>query len=471
MVGDLDGDNLPDVLVKSVVGPSDNVTSTLIAKTGINGTHLWEESVSGVYADIKTEVAGDLDGNGLPDVLVQSSKGPYGDQTSAVIAKKGSDGTHLWGESITANYVTMHAEVVGDLDGDGLPDVLVEIYVGDTGTGTVIAKKGSDGSHLWEESVVSIYALDVKVVGDLDGDGLPDVLVRSFAGPLDNQTAAVIAKKGSDGTHLWEESISGYDAGIDYQVVADLDGDGLPNVLVSTFVGLGTQTYTLIAKKMSDGADLWEESVSGSGAYTEIEAAVVGDLDGDGLPDVLVQSSVGSSSNRTYTVIAKKGSDGTHLWEESVSSDGGYTSIQAEGVAADFDGDGLPDVLVQASANSGGSQTYTATGKKGSDGTHLWEAESNEVISFPSAKGEADEDGEPLFPDLDGDGKADALLWISNQVCAVSVGEEAPPQPPSLPAVVPSVSQWGTIGMIAAFGLILALMARRRLAADRSTER
>jgi predicted lipoprotein with Yx(FWY)xxD motif len=472
VVGDLDGDGLPDVLVNSYVGPEDNITATVIAKKGSDGTHLWEESISGDYAYIYAEVVGDLDGDGLPDVLVNSGVGPYDNATSTLIAKKGSDGTHLWEESISGYEAGIDAEVVADLDGDGLPDVMVNSGVGpdDNVTSTVIAKKGSNGNHLWEESISGYEAgIDAEVVADLDGDGLPDVLVRSCVGTFDNQTATVIAKKGSNGTHLWEEPINGYDAIINYEVVADLDDDGVPDVLVSSSVGpYSNRTYTVIAEKGSDGTHLWEESVSGSGAYNDISAEVVADLDGDGLPDVLVHNNVGSSASQTFTVIAKKGSDGTHLWEESVSGNGAYTDIQAEGVAADFDGDGLPDVLVQSSANSGGSQTYTAIGKKGSDGTHLWEAASNEVISFPRSQ---DEDREPLFYDLNGDGKADALIRISNQVCAVSVGEEAPPPAPSLPAVVPSVTQWGTIGMIAAFGLILALMARRRLVADKGIGR
>ena len=468
VVGDLDGDGLPDVLVQSEVGPGGNKTSTVIAKVGTNGTHLWEESVTGYEADMSADVAGDLDGDGLPDVLVNSAVGPYDNMASNLTAKTGINGTHLWEESVSGEAANVVAEVVGDLDGDGLPDVMVHSYVGpyDNGTNTVIAKTGVNGTDLWEEFASGGYnvGINAEVVENLDGDGLPDVLVRSFTGPVDNETCTLIAKTGVNGTHLWEESINGYDAGINYQVVPDLDGDGLPNLLVSTGVGVGTRNCTLIAKKMSDGTHLWEEAIKGDSP--DIEAYAVADLDGDGLPDVLVQTSEGASTDRAFTVIAKKGSNGTHLWEESVSADQAYTNIEAEGVAADFDGDGLPDVLVQSKVGSAGNQTYTAIGKRGSDGTHLWEAQSNEEILIARSQ---DESREPLFYDLNGDGKADALVWISNQVCALSVGEEAPPSPPSIAGAVPSVTQWGTIGMIGAFSLLLALMTRRRLAADKDT--
>jgi hypothetical protein len=458
-------------MVGSYVGPQDNITASVIAKTGINGTHLWEESVSGYDAAIFADVVGDLDGDSLPDVMVMSGVGPDGSVTNNLTAKKGSNGSHLWEESVSSSYVNVYTEVVGDLDGDGLPDVLVEWYVGDTDTETLVAKKGSDGTDLWEEFAPIGYwnFIEGKVVGDQDGDGLSDVLVRICTGPLNNTTATVVAKKGSDGTHMWEESIIGYNAGLNDDVVPDLDGDGLPDVIIRMSLRGVTPEYTLIAKKISDGTHLWEESNTESDPY--MEAWVVADLDGDGLTDILVQTERGFGGDRTFTWIAKKGSDGTHLWEESVSGDRDYNDIEAQGAAADFDGDGLPDVLVQSRTGSAENQIYTAIGKKGSDGTHLWEAESNEEISFSSSEGEGDEDGKPLFPDLNGDGKADALLWISNQVYAVSVGEGAPPPAPSLPGVVPSVTQWGTIGMIAAFSLLLALMARRRLVADRRTER
>ncbi|MCW3130751.1 MAG: hypothetical protein N2V75_11735, partial [Methanophagales archaeon] len=67
----------------------------------------------------------------------------------------------------------------GDLDGDGLDDVLVMQIkydaITDTETGKVIAKRGLDGKHLWEESINMTNGgcgIHGRPAGDLDGDGL-----------------------------------------------------------------------------------------------------------------------------------------------------------------------------------------------------------------------------------------------------------------------------------------------------------
>ena len=93
----------------------------------------------------------------------------------------------------------------------------------DTTKGTVIAKRGYDGSPLWQESVNRTGGaewfeqffigpfISAVPTGDLDGDGLSDVLVHTIEYDADTGTKArtVIAKKGDDGTHLWTAESDG----------------------------------------------------------------------------------------------------------------------------------------------------------------------------------------------------------------------------------------------------------------------
>jgi len=429
---DLDGDGLTDVIVIESIYDGVTETARVIAKQGNSGTLLWEESVNADGKDnsnIDAGSAGDLNGDGLGDIIVIESiyDCAANTTTAKVIATVGNTGTYLWEESVNANgkdNCDIDAKSAGDLDGDGFGDIIVieSIYNGatDTTTARVIAKKGNTGTHIWEETVNADGKdncdIDAERAGDLDGDGFVDVIVRERKSneALFTSTMSVIAKKGIDGTHMWEESVTSMVPYIYVLPAGDLDGDGLHDVIVSeikvdevTF----TATMCVIAKKGSNGVSLWDESVSGTGSH--IFALSAGDLDGDGLDDVIVIESKYDKTTDTTTVriIAKNGKTGTHVWEESVSGAGSYIAALPAG---DLDGDGLHDVI--ATENKYDQQTDTTTtrviAKTGKEGTHLLEAQSNELIWVAAWWGHN--------CDLNGDGTNDLLLGISTEMYALT---------------------------------------------------
>ena len=368
---------------------------------------------------------GDLDGDELADVIVIESKYDGIAETVRVIAKQGSNGTHMWEESVDATgkeNCGMDALPVGDLDGDELADVIVIESKYDEMTNTtvarVIAKQGSNGTHLWEESVNATGKdncdLDVEWAGNLDGDGLNDVIVTESKYDGTTETASVIAKKGSNGTHLWEESVNatGKDNCDIFAVSAgDLDGDGLDDVIVSeskydemTFMTI----ERIIAKKGKTDAHMWEESVTGMAPF--IYALPVGDLDGDGLNDVIVTEIKYNQSTDTTTasVIAKKGNTGAQMWEESVTG----TVIYAL-PAGDLDGDGLNDVIVTEIKYNQSTDTTTASviAKRGKTGKPFLEVQSNESIWVAMGA---------YGYDLNGDGRNDLVLGIPTEIYALT---------------------------------------------------
>ncbi len=276
---------------------------------------------------------------------------------------------------------------------------------------------------------------------DLNEDGKYDVLVHewTYNESIDRMMAKVIAKRGYDGEHLWNQSLSDTECFIFAEpLFLDLDGDGGYDFIVYEYVynaSADTEEMSVIAKRGYNGTHLWEQSVNASGYENcDIEIGGIVDLDGDGWFEVIVcEGEYNESANvTTVKVIAKEGNNGTHLWEESVNASGYRTCNILAGWVVDLDGDGLGDVIGIVDVYDESTDTWTETviAKRGYDGTHLFEAQAEGPIWIATWR-----DGY----DLDGDGQNDLLLWIPTEMYAVSysgaypnlfdTGEPANPYP------------------------------------------
>jgi hypothetical protein len=432
-ITDLNGDDLDDVMVfEQLVNVSTDTESTkMIAKRGFDGTHLWEQIVNGTESDIWVDLADDLDGDNLPDVIVRewSYNESTDMETLTVLAKKGTDGTHLWEQSVNGTECGAGIPFTSDLDGDGLDDVLVyeRTYNEslDLDTTQLIAKKGTNGTHLWEQSVTANgwYTTDIWPVWsfDIDGDGLDDIVVIELAVNISSQTATfnVIAKKGIDGTHFWEQSVSGTDIGLWMDSGFDLNGDAKIDFIIgrgSYTESINTTSVILTAKRGYDGTHFWEQSVSESGQVNcDLWVDRIVDLDGDALDDAIVwEWAYNESTNKTSVILtAKRGYNGAPFWEQSVNGSGRWSCDIWVETLADLDDDGLDDaVVIERAYNELANATLERLiAKRGYDGVHLFEAVSDEPI-WTTGWWEA--------YNLDGVGLNDLLFGISTEMYAVT---------------------------------------------------
>jgi predicted secreted protein len=438
-ITDLDGDGLDDVILfEQLVNEStDSESSKMIAKQGFDGTHLWEQSANGTESDIWTDLADDLDGDNLTDVIVREWS--YNESTDLetikVIAKKGINGTPLWEQSLNETECDAGIRFTSDLDGDGVDDVLVDEWSYneslDLDTTKLIAKKGTNGTHLWEQSVnASGYGNTDIVTGllsDIDGDGLEDLFVFEWGVNSSSEivTLKVIAKKGTNGTHLWEQSVSGTDIFLGI-LGYDLNEDALMDFIIgsgSYTESTNTTTAAIVVKDGSNGTHLWEQSVNASGEWNcYIWVDGITDLDGDGWLEVIVNEGVYNVSTNTTTgaIVAKEGSNGTHLWEQSVNASGEWNCDIWADCLLDLDDDGLDDAIVieWVDNESTGTETAKIIAKRGYNGTHLFEAQSDESLWFARWWWRG--------YDLDGDGQNDLLLWIPTEMYVVTYNVSYP---------------------------------------------
>lgn len=418
LVDDLDGDNLTDVLLEIQEGTTG--TFTIKALSGYDGSLLWDDSTYGTNPQGGAQAIDDLNGDSLTDVIVYLKHGgfsPSYEDESYFKAVIGTNGVEIWSDNVTDPVQAYHPDIVDDLDGDGKQDVLVPTQEGNTYSLRAYSGDGglSGPEILWEETISgSEVSLDWDVVDDLDSDGQADVLVTKTQGPWDGERENIItARKGSDGSALWSANISGLRADAYPVPIDDINDDGKTDVILASSVGPSeSANATLMAKQGSDGTILWTDNISGENVSFQPEG--IDDLDGDGMAEVMVFSEIGPWANMTKKLTMKSGIDGTMLWEVSVN--GSYPDTWSYQLG-DLSCDNESDILFGTAVGSSEDRVWNSIALQGWDGTQLWEVESNSELH--RANWSNDPEGWITY-DLNGDGKTDVVVFNRGKVSAIS---------------------------------------------------
>ncbi len=264
--------------------------------------------------------AGDVDGDGISDLIAGSRACVFGGSPAEVVVYSGGDGSvlHTWSGGFDFGVVVDGA---GDTNGDGHADLLV----GDPVGGIASLYSGLDGSllHSWSGDRLGAH---VSKAGDVDGDGHGDVLVATSTGnPFITDFARVFS--GIDGSLIRAHSAS---TGTVVSDLGDVNNDGHADYLV----GRTGSEQTVSLYSGIDG-DLIRSQSSPSGNRTLRD---VGDLDSDGVTDF----AIGNPLQGTVTVHS--GATGAVVLSLSGSSDDSF-GFSVDG-AGDVNGDGTQDLLV-----------------------------------------------------------------------------------------------------------------------------
>ena len=225
---------------------------------------------------------------------------------------------------------------VGDLDGDGRPDV---VSANTQGSSLTVYRNVSTGGPLSRASfVTSTISTDVRpsdlVIADLDGDGKQDIAVVYYSGSA--QKVSIFRNTGSVGNPTFASGVNSIDAFVSHSIAAcDLDGDGKPELVVgnvySSWVSVLRNTSSMGALSFAPKLDL--TTVSGN------EGLTVSDLDGDGKPDLVVGNGAGSLS-----ILRNTSTGGSLSFAAKSDLDLGGPSLY-DVFSADLDGDGRPDLI------------------------------------------------------------------------------------------------------------------------------
>ena len=236
-----------------------------------------------------TEVTGDFNGDGIPDVAVLWSSQPYGGGSYSVTMLLGKgDGTFTTGATIAATGVQQYPVMItGDFNGDGKTDLAVLSWNFDStslittllgnGDGTFVA--GATGVAYNQGAVGGDFIIGSLVAADFNGDGKMDLAV---VGEYVSPGGITILLGNGDGSFTAAGANLEPIQGFGVVATGDFNGDGIPDLVAATYFGTGMATVFL---------------GKGDGTFTILPTQVpvdsfpktilVGDFNGDGKKDLV----------------------------------------------------------------------------------------------------------------------------------------------------------------------------------------
>ncbi|MFC6221990.1 FG-GAP-like repeat-containing protein [Hymenobacter artigasi] len=335
-IGDVDGDGLPDL----VVANSSSTTVSVLRNTSAAGTVSFAAKVD--FATGTTPIAvsiGDVDGDGRPDLAVAN----YGSSTVSVLRNTGTAGTVSFAAKVDfAVGLYPYSVSTGDLDADGRPD----LAVANSGSATVSVLRNTSAAGTVSFATKADFATGTNPLsvsmGDVDGDGRPDLAVANYG----SNTVSVLRNTSAGSTIDFAAKVDFATGSVPYSVsIGDVDGDGRPDLAVANS---GSSTVSVLRNTSTAGTVSFATKADFA-TGTSPRSVSMGDLDGDGRPDL----AVGNYSSATVSVLRNTGAAGTVGFAAKADFATGTNPLSVS--MGDLDGDGRPDLL----AASNGSNTVS----------------------------------------------------------------------------------------------------------------
>lgn len=367
---DLDGDAAPDLVVAHAGDgegrPIDFVS--LILNTERRG--LTVPLRTPTPFPLHAFDAGDLDGDGAPDIVVDGGGYAYG--APLAISTGRNEGNGHFQFSVPAAMKWHHTVLrLGDLDGDGRPDLAgADPGRADVPVQTWLNVGGSLGPPIDSPAPGFLFAADLV---DLTGDGLLDLFL--------NRHMMINLGHGRFGGVV---NVPGLSTESDLgRLIEDFNSDGVPDILYCTDYGVASVYLSDIRGRLAPPI----ENKLPVGLCNGDEFAV--DWTGDGSADLML------AGDRDYMLVNR--GDGTFEPATEVTVPGGTFEIPS--ISADFDADGRPDLVMWRPFGS--PMLAVRRGVPGGFAATQF---------FPTGQSSG-----LLLRDFDGDGRDDAVVYAPKQ--------------------------------------------------------
>jgi hypothetical protein len=310
--------------------------------------------------------AGDLDGDGITDVI---AGGPGGTGTSgAGCVLSGASGAELLAITfgISGTSFGFAVDGVGDVDGDGVLDFAVGAPLDDAGgidAGRVFVVSGLDGATVLRSftglAPGATLGTALGRLSDLSGDGIAELLVgAASAGPGSGGRAYVFDL--ATGALHFPELVPDASAGAFGQFFASevglVNADPVPDFYVGDFADSGTRGKAYVFDGAS-GARIW--TFTGQNGDGFGIGRGLGDVNGDGRADLVLGAwTAGGGASRAGKLEVYSGADASRLRRVTSTTANEALGFDAHGLG-DLDGDGRPELVgTAASYASGRGRVY-----------------------------------------------------------------------------------------------------------------
>jgi hypothetical protein len=294
----------------------------------------------------------------------------------------------------------------GDVNGDGFNDLIIGASGADpngnsSGKSYVVFGKadgtavnlsavtaGIGGFAINGEASGDLSGISVSSAGDVNGDGFDDLIIgASGADPNGNSSGksyVVFGKADSASVNLSDvaSGIGGFvingeaqnnSSGSSVSGVRDVNGDGLDDLIIGT--SSAKKSYVVFGKADGTAVSL-SDVAAGTGGFvidgngSNVIVSDAGDVNGDGLNDLILADRVIGASDKSYVVFGKADSTAVNL-NEVVAGTGGFAingPNRSVSSAGDVNGDGFDDLIIGHSDKS-----YVVFGK--ADGTAVYSSD------------------------------------------------------------------------------------------------
>ncbi|MBV9725265.1 MAG: VCBS repeat-containing protein [Gammaproteobacteria bacterium] len=348
VVADVNGDGAPDLLVATTadegLAQNPGYADVILNTPGSLGTFHTGVHYAITGTNPSSIQAADLTGTGALDLIIAN----FGSGSVSIFMHGATPGTFDAAVDV-ATGGQPNQVVAADLNGDGKPDLVLADMSSSGNVIVLLADPGSPGKFMPPVKLSTGMTTPSVAVADLNGDGAPDIVAATFDASGNNGSVMVFYQNPAQrGTF---QSPVTFPAGAQPQSVkiAPLSGSGPPDIIVAN-LGPGSDGKGMagVSVLMHDGAGGFLAPVTYATPGQSIDLAV-GDLNGDHLPDLVVANLSPSATGSVSVLLQDPAHPGTFQAATNYPALAQPLSV----VIADLNGDGHPDIALADGPSAG----------------------------------------------------------------------------------------------------------------------